>query len=340
MASPSETKTWETSFNNSVLADSTQGGNAFFSARKRLLGIKNLLTDSGTFSTPWIVTDSTNSVDAPVGSDQWDDEGDLVWRDDGTGAAARSWIRLKQAAISPTFEVLIICEEDSVNNDGKQISVWTSQIGFSGGSTTSNPSAADQRQIRHSTNFGYWGSGGVNVTYNSQTHVWMSSDGECTRVLITINSNVTGFWIFDVPKNPATGWTSPYFAAIQGTSDVTTNMCTYSLFYDSANALSYFGGQNVSLYFSGEGFGSAAAGEHLPGRGNQLNDDFSASDMGLHSLTSTFRGRQGEVFDLRWGFANSDDGMGRYFPDDTSKTSIQLGDMIFPWDGTTVMKTS
>lgn len=332
MATPTNTKTWQFDVNNTVFADSTTANGAFFSARQRLFEIKELLINTDSFTTPWTVKGSSDSATSGA-SDLWVDANDLIWRAD-TGGAVFSWIILQQPAISAAFQLLIGCEEDSTGFDGKQIIVYVSQVGFTGGTTTTRPTATDEQRLRNYNE--YWGSGQVNTAYTSQTHVWMSSDGECTRIVIYIRGTVTGYWAFEKPANPVSAWTTPYFACVRGDANVTTDQTTYAKFYDSALMQSQFAGVDVTMYLSGEGFASAASGEILINAG-QLTNNWSASSMGLTSTTSTFRGRNGELFDLRWGFKFQSNEV-RYFPADGSKTFIQLGDFIFPWDGSTILR--
>ena len=327
------TKTWQFNLNNLVLSDNTVGGtNAHFDRRTLLLGIKNALKGFGT--QPWTVVSSSDSSTSGA-SDLWVDEGDLVWRDDD-GAAVFSWIVLRQTAISTTFDLLITCEEDAVANDGSRMGAWVAQAGFTGGSTTVRPTATDERQLRDSTLSGYWGSGGDGGTYDYRWHAMQSTDGQCTRVLIFVNDVNTGFWFFDKPANPLSQWTNPYVASIQGSNDITTNECSFARYYDTAQGGSQFGGLAIGLYLSGEGFGSAAVGEQVTVP-NQQDGTFIASEMGLCSLSSTFTGRMGEMFDLWWGFSFA--GTGSYYPDTGTKTYVQVQDMIFPWDGSTLIGT-
>jgi hypothetical protein len=334
MSSPTVTKTWQFNLNNYAPADATTAGGAHFNRRNMLLGIKNAFKGFGT--QPWTVTSSSDSSTTSA-SDLWVDEGDLVWRDDDT-ASAFSWIVLRQTGVSTTFEILITCEQDTVGNDGAQIGAWVAQAGFTGGSTTARPTATDERILRDSTLFGQWGSGANGTTgQDYRYHVMQSTDGQCTRVLIFINGVNTGFWIFDVPANPVSGWSNPYIAAIEANNDNTTNQATYARWYDFAAARSYYGGTEVTMYFSGEGFLSAGAGELITVP-NQITGGFVASQIGLHSLSSSFTGRMGEITDLWWGYSFAD--TGRYYPSTAAKAFVQVSDLIFPWDGSSLLGTS
>ena len=329
------TKTWQFNLNNLVLSDNTVGGtNAHFDRRTLLLGIKNALKGFGT--QPWTITESSDSVTATGGTDKWVTADNLVWRDDDT-ANVFSWLVARQTGISTTFELLIACEEDSVANDGSEMGAWVSQVGFTGGTTTARPTASDERQLRDSTLSGWWGSGGdggSGLTY--RWHAMQSTDGQCTRVLIFVNDVNTGFWAFDKPANPVTLWTNPYVAVISGENNTSSNQCSYAIFHDSAMMSGRFSGIDTTIYLSGEGFGTNASGENFTVT-NQLDDSFFAGEMGLSSLSSTFTGRNGEMFDLWWGLTNAD--TGRYYPDTGTKSYVQVEDMIFPWDGSTLIGT-
>lgn len=332
----STTKTWQFNLNNVALLDTTLDGTAaHFARRKMLLAIVNALKGFGTL--PWTLVSNTDSATTPSAVNQWIDEGDLVWRDDDT-SNVMSWTVLRQVGISTTFELLITCEQDSASADGAQMGVWVAQAGFTGGSTTARPTATDERRLRNSTGE-YWGSGTVGSSTNYRYHIMQSTDGECTRVLIFVNNVNTGFWLFDKPRNPLTEWTDPYVAVVIGTSNFTTNQCTYTLFHDAANMKGRYSGVDTAIYLSTEGFGTNASGENFTSE-NALDGAFIAEGMGLSSLTSTFVGRNGEVFDLWWGLTNASlntTQTGRYYPEDNTKTYVQVAHMIFPWDGSTIL---
>lgn len=333
MANPTIQKTWEFQINQLELADGTVVGNANVDRKKMLFAIKEALINNGTttFTTPWTVQLSSNSSTAGA-ADNWTAYTSLVWRDDDT-ASAFSWIVLRQTGISTTFELLITCEEDSVNNDGARIGAWVAQAGFTGGTTTARPTATDERQIRDSTSSGHWGSG-VDGTpnINYRWHLAMSSDGQCTRLLIFMDTVNTGVWIFDKPDNPATGWTNPYVAVIQGSNDNTTQQCTYTQFNNSASMLGRYSGTDTTMYLSSEGFANIQVGSSH----NQLDNTWPTSEMGVVSTTSTFTGRMGTMFDLWWGEATTTSG--RYFPEAGTKLYVKVVSMVFPWNGSSIMQ--
>ena len=346
MTDPTIQKTWEFAVNGVALASSAQASTqAHQDRREMMLDIKNMLTNTaphaGTFTSPWTVVSSSDGHTNVGSTDHWVTIDDLVWRDED-GSADFSWILLQQTGLSATFQLLIGCESDTVADDGAQIFAAITQTARNtDGTLSSMPTEAgtDERVIRNDdgTSQGYWGSGG-DATVSSPAYRWnvaMSTDGECTRVLIFMNTTCSGFWLFDVPDNPASGWTNPYIAAIQGTNSFNLNQPTYSLFNVAANIKGRFSGTDTTMFLSTEGFANASLGAQM-GR-NQLDNTWPVSEMGIYSETSTFTGRMGTVFDLWWGEALATSG--RYYPQAGTKLYVNVSDMIHPWDGSTILGT-
>lgn len=346
MADPTLDKTWEFVVNGIALANNDRASTlAHQDRREMLLDIKQSLTNTGSHSgmtAPWTVTSSSDSATAGA-SDQWTDIDDLVWRDEDSTGNAFSWIVLRQTGISTTFELLLALESDSTFDDGAQIYASVAQAGFTGGNTTTAPTATDERVLRNDdgTSRGYWGSG-TDGSVSAPAYRWdvsMSSDGQCTRVLIFMNTICTGFWLFDKPKNPASGWTDPYVAGIIATNSFTIEMPKYANLLDGTGAGLQMGGRfsgvDTTILLSSEGYLNSAIGELLPVP-NQLDDSFIASEIGVRSQTATFTGAMGELFDIWWGFIWA--GTGRYFPVGGTRLYVQVAHMIFPWDGASDIK--
>ena len=57
--------------------------------------------------------------------------------------------------------------------------------------------------------------------------------------------------------------------------------------------------------------------------------------IGLACNTSGFYGRHGRLADIYWGTEMPAMMAGYTYPSDGSKQWIQIGHMIFPWDGST-----
>ena len=339
MANPTKDKTWEYSVNNGVLASSAKASTQAHADKRGLLfGIKEAMIDAGTYTgatgsplanltVPWTVQSSSDGSTSGA-SDLWVDIDDMIWSTSDGGA--RSWIVLRQTGISTTFELLIDCRQGSNNDDGGEIDAYVAQSAFTGGSTTARPTSTDERQIRNLTN---WGGGSQGTTFPFKWHFQISSDGQCTRVYVfhAITRVPIGFWIFDKPKTPTTGWTDPYVAAMDGSTDSIT-IPTYARFNVGALLLGRFSGADTTMYISAEGFGNVGLGAATTvATWNQLDGTYIAGECGVESLTSTFRGSHGTLFDLWWGFDFAIDG--QTYPDDSTRAFAQFGAFIIPWNG-------
>ena len=339
MTNPTIQKTWEFQVNNLTLGTLALSAGANEDRREVLFNIKEALVNNGTttFTAPWTVQLSSNASTAGA-ADNWTTASDLTWRDDDTSNAF-SWIVLRQTGISTTFELLITCEEDFTSADGARIGAWVAQAGFTGGSTTARPTATDEREIRNSTSSGFWGTGfDGSPNVNIRWHLMMSSDGQCTRILLFMDGIVTGLWLFDVPDNPVTGWSNPYVAAIYGENNFNTNVTSYETWCEGDTMKGRFSGTDTTMYLTSEGINNSLIGEFL--YANQLDNTWPASEMALASKTSTFMGINGTMFDLWWGTGfPASEGTGRYYPEAGTKLYVQVKDMIFPWDGSSILQT-
>jgi hypothetical protein len=348
MADPDIQKTWEFEVNGLALQNNAQASTtAHQDRREMMLGIKQRLTNTGsfsTFTTPWTVQSSSDGHTNASAADHWGDIDDLVWRDEDVPGNNFSWIVLRQTGIGATFELLIACESDSVGDDGSQIYAAVSVGGWNtDGNLTTIPTPVtpgDFRVIRNDdgTSQGYWGSGtdAGSPTGGYRWHVMMSSDGECTRVITFANTVNLGVWIFDKPDNPVTGWTDPYVAVIQATNSFSTTQASYTLFNAAAAMKGRFSGADTTMFLSTEGLANTSVGQAITTR-NQLDNTWAVSEMGIASQTATFTGHMGQMFDLWWGPATTVSG--RYYPQGLTKLYVNVGSMIFPWDGSSLMAT-
>ena len=342
MTNPTIQKTWEFDLNGLVLQNNTVANGAHQDRRELILAIKEVLINNGntTFTSPWTVVSSSNASTAGA-ADNWNSLSDITWRDEDSTGTPFSWIVLRQTGISATFELLIALESDTVTDDGSQIYASVAQAGFTGGNTTTAPTATDERVLRDDdgTSAGHWGSGADGTSPgNYRYHIMMSSDGDCTRVLMFTDTIVTGLWLFDVPDNPVSGWTNPYVAMIYGENNSSTNICSYETWNETATARGRYSGADTTMFFSSEGLANALLGEFF--LANQLDNTWIATEMGVASQTSTFTGIMGSMFDLWWGAGfNASEGTGRYYPETGTKLYVQVKDMIFPWDGSSILQT-
>lgn len=316
MPVPSLAKTWQFNVNQAFVAL----GSALADNRRILrLHIKDALV--GMALLPWTVRYSCDSVTAGTAGDavdRWDSDADLVWANAGS---AHSWIVLRQTGVGATFELLISLENSSASGNTLTLVVSPSAA-FTGGTTTARPTATDE-DVRLSS--ATWG-GVASSDQNAKVHVMVSTDGQCSRVIVCTAGFAQTFWLFDKAQNPVTGWTAPSVAIALGASGSTV------LTYANLNTTASAGGRGVSnmtMFLSGEAANSSLIGV-LQAFVNDLDSGHNMGPIGLLSATTSNRGRHGSLFDLWWGPQVVADG-------DTygTKTFVQFGDVIFPWDGST-----
>ncbi|MAE87660.1 MAG: hypothetical protein CMB80_33310, partial [Flammeovirgaceae bacterium] len=321
---PTVTQTWQLDVNNAAARDINQTDNN----RKTMFAIKNALVSFS--SNPWTVNSSSDGASAGA-SDLWIDSDDLIW---STGN--HSWIVLTKPTTGS--QILISCDRSGTNDI---LMSWSPGGLYTGGTISVDPTATDQVTIQIS---GTWN--GNLSTYYSWVHVWHSSDGRRTRVVVANDAGHPRlFWILDevdpIPDNWATtpevvcifehgtnalSWFStlddvPTFNNVAKSWDDTNefDIGLFTLGFDSCP--SGFGGTN---FMSRQEFGST---------GNKLNDDepYPMAPVGIFSRETGFRGAHGILADM---YVGHEDRAGATYPDSTTeKLWAQFGDIILPWTG-------
>jgi hypothetical protein len=324
MALPVLDKTWQHDINQSITYTTNLG-----TAQALMFAIKESLTGFGTL--PWTVVSSSNATTASA-ADNWASSADLTWTYSGSGAA-RSWIVLKQTGIAANFQICIHLFRNSTNSNVHQhLEVVVSHnSGFTGGTTTARPTAADEVIVADFSiaTTGLWG---VTNGVGHRLHVMQSTDGQCTRIVINQNNDgdPTCFMIFDKPKNPVTGWTQPWVAAVIGTT--TTSVCTHAQVNALSSRVFSVGASTMNLYLSAEGIIDATITETQT-VANSLDGSWPMAPIGLYSATASNVGRHGELFDLWFGSTARTNG-DQYPSSGTLYQFTQFDEIIFPWDST------
>jgi hypothetical protein len=321
MGLPSLSKTWQFNVNNQVTAQ----GTALADNRKILRAIKNAMI--GFATNAWTVRyscDSSVAGTAGDGVDRWAADSNLVWANAGS---AHSWIVLRQAGISSTFEVLISCE--GASGTGVNLVLAVSTAGFTGGSTTARPTATDENVL---INAASWNSG---TDTSSRWSVMQSSDGQCTRVIVSQSASQCAIWIFDKPQNPTSGWSNPYIAlGFYSAGSAPANNTYFSTTVASAILRMRSGSTTGNCTFTVEGIANALPYDTAIGNiANEIDSSWDMWPLAFACLTTGIRGRHGSFFDLYMG-SNSAANLDTY-PNDGSNQFVQLFGLIFPWNGST-----
>jgi hypothetical protein len=311
VALPVLAKTWLYAVNQSIAPQ----GSALATMRRVL----RTLVDSmlGFATSPWAVQGSSDSVTAGMDAvNRWVADANLVW-----SGGSRSWIVLRQTGIGATFEVCF----DLSSGSSQIMTAVVSWVGFSGGSTSARPTAADELIV---ANNAQWCSGS-DVAH--VIHAMQADDGSSTRVHVVSQSTLqVSFLLFDLPMDPITGWSTPGVCVVRGATSGTIG--TLTNFNSSAFSVGRHSG-TMNLHWTAE----AAGGSVLPSTGsignvaNEISSEWAVSPIGVVCLASPRRGRHGRLADIWWaeeGVAHGDT-----YPNDASRQFVTFGGMVFPWNG-------
>lgn len=320
MTLPSLTKTYQFNVNQKLVA--AQGA---ASASKLIRTIKNSLTGFGL--SPWTTQYSCNSVAAGTagdGVDRWTTDANIVW---AAAASPHSWYVLRQTGIATNFELCIDCLASQ-----NMTTVISPSAAFSGGTTTARPTAADEIVVSSNT---YWGFNSVAVIHF--LHVMQSTDGAVTRLVINNNYNSSaglpalknmGFWSFEKPTLPSTGWTNPSASLVLGGNNA--EVITSANLFQAAN-LKGKAASSMTMFYSCETRNNAALFNVFTNP-NDFSGEFPMLTIGIYSDTASNIGRHARATDMYYGLANLPAGF--TYPTDGSNQFAQFGVIILPWNGT------
>lgn len=313
MALPTKEKTWQYNRNQAVGSLTS----LLLAGQDAMYKLKTSLTGFGLGA--WTVSRSSDSVNAGA-ADYWLASTNLIWN-----ATTRSWIVLRNAAGA---ELLIDLNGASAN----LISVYFSpQAHFAGGSITSRPTAADEQTLQSAAAWSTSSPGWV-----GKLHVWNSSDGYEMRILVAYNGNPTWMLCVGEAKNPPSAWTNPYWAGVLPFTQNDPGCAAYSNLIDGTRFRGYVNSASVTFSVGGEACRLTSMDWAF------VNQTFADEDTGewpmlgmsLWSVTTSHRGRRGEIKDWWWGSITRTTPDG--YPGDGTKQFVQVGDTILPWTGDSV----
>lgn len=323
MPVPTPDKTWDASRNNSISAQ----GSALATHRRVMRTIKNaLITSSFTKEmTVWGSNNGAGTFGNNDGVDRWSADSNLVWAIAGSN---HSWIVLTQNGINTNTA---LCIDLNNASDGTASFIVSPSAGFGSanggadGTATARPTATDEIAVSALS----WAGGQSDVAY--VVHTFISTDGQCNRVVLYYNSLPVFCLLLDKPKGPVSGWTNPAIFMAVGSGSSAINMATLNR---SSNFNSKAGATTITM--SATASGSATGAASMDANLNQdavaeeLSGEWPLYPVGLYCYTSGARGPKGEVFDLWWGAVTLPDGT--TYPQDASRKFVQFGDLVMVWD--------
>lgn len=342
MALPSFTKTWQFDVNNSIPAEANLHDHmaAFY--------IQFVASLTGFATNAWDMDYSCDGTTAGTPGDGVDRIGSdkAKWVFTTGGSSARSWVVLEN---SVTGMEILISGFGSINGERPHIYVsWSA--GFTGGSTTANPSATDEEQIYTGDDLIGLGNFQRDFVY----HFMHSDDGKMTYIFANYANVCPMFAYFGEPENPTAGWTNPLVAGWMG-DDGTVPLADatqpFSLIQDEfgftggvRRRRGNLTGGTIPIYMS---FVGASAGDasstpriwgetqggsaYVPGA-NDISGEWTLPRVGLNCYTqSGVNGFHGRLPDLHFGSNALSEG--DTFPGGGGKTRRTFGFLVSPWNG-------
>ena len=325
MALPSVTKTYQYNVSNTIAAAVTDTENY----QRVLLGIKNALIGFATL--PWTVVGSSNSVAAGMDAvDRWSAYTNLVWN---TGAAARSWIVLKNTGLAANFQMLLCLTSNAASTEQNMDIVVSPAIGFSGSSVTARPTAADEIVIHNGATPVSWIGGFATTGFTTIHHVMKSTDGKVTRWFVCNSGNVVSMFSIEEAADAVTGWTTPVVTTSIPSTSTTVDHPAFTNLNDLNTASAgYLSTTSIPLYWTSEGFIAGMNGEQLNVVPNEISGEWPLSPIGLACTTAGKRGRHGRLYDIWW--CTTSQLNGATYPNDATRVFAVFGDIVVPWNGT------
>lgn len=301
-------------------------------AQETLFYVKEAMTGNTGCPVPWTVAGSSDGTTGAMDSvDRWTGPGDLLWAPSASTTTPVGWIVLESVNAD---QLLLSCRASSAFFFGRYLKiVWSPSGGFTGGSSTVDPTATDEIFMSNPSGGGPWlANNGFAAVY--KTHVMQSNDGKHTWVFFCYNNSCTTRWLLSAGLDPVTGWNLPVIASISNSATNTElNGPTFSQLVNSTlttRGMDDTGGTVMNMSFSTEGTLGDAMGEEFTVP-NELSGEQHLTPCGIASSTATTKGRHGRIPDI-W-FTNNLLVTGTTFPADATRQFAQFGDVVVPWNG-------
>jgi hypothetical protein len=308
MTLPIATRLWDIEPNLAVAQQGTSGATNKLMTRQ----IKNALIAHGGATVDYSCDSSVAGVKGD-GVDRWDSDADIVG---AAGAVAHSWFVLTLHG-GTLGQLLIDKDSNSDGGGGAPGSVYHSDAGFTGGSTTARPTAADEREITTGTNM--WTTSNGAFTY----HVWRcdTPGSESVRFAAIHTSIATGpdvLFCVEMARDAPAGWTPEIIATWRGGG---AGSAADRGNWTAAGWQARVAGTNRTLVAIGD----------TPPAALDIDGDQLLATTGLNNVTTNRLGFVEDWFFVDDGFTN----LGTFSDENGIRGWIAFDEVVWPWDGVT-----
>jgi hypothetical protein len=294
-----------------------------------LLGIKNALKLGSGVTVKGSCNATTGTMD---GTDRWTTTTDVQTGFNGT-AGAQAWIVLKFANMGGA-ELLFTANRASTTSYSFYFSPGGNYA--LAATATHKPTASDEVTIGAST-----GLMSASATNDRLWSSWIASDGSALFWGIAEAGVWTSFLCFQLVQSRCAGGIT-FSPAVAGF--IVGSQAGHNGAFSSwgtarpATRLNPGGGAvNISGFFGSEGYKTGIAGTTMANVAELQGGGHNIYPVSFWSETATARGVVGNWIDLWCGNTSANDG--DTYPNDATRTFLQVSDFVVKWDGSAVAMT-
>lgn len=208
------------------------------------------------------------------------------------------------------------------------------------GDLVTSPEGQHNQEKTFNGNTSAWYAGDTGGSI-SKLNLMVTDDGQHTRIFSCIRGFVPLFWFDETVLNPHPQWATGPTPVVTGMRDASSvaHAATIAAFNDSA----FLAGSKIptavlgqpdrhtpDLYMTAEGYSTALAAENIVVK-NELTGEWPLYPIGLLSNEIGYKSRIGQLKDM-WYTSTGTVG-GEFFPNDTSRQFVNIGDVVLPWNG-------
>jgi hypothetical protein len=274
----------------------------------------------------WSVVASSNGVDTYGAADYWTAGTSIV---SAAAGSNHSWIVLANSSICVGYQ---LCIDFSTTTNAPRTCAWylsTNGTGFTGGSLTARPTAADEALLNVYTGLWTAYSSGVVPSAN----VFSSSDAQNFAIFLG-PTTVRGMWLFGRATLPKTFWTKPGYAMVNSGTAVHGwfNAVTEDWMVTVVD------GVPVTILLGTLMYGTTRALESatVAGATGDAGGLWPTFPVWLISNSSSYAGILGTVPDLWWLHSNATLALGDTFPASGTPQQVVIGNFGVGYDGSTL----